>query len=91
MLIGWLSECGRRMQKGYINEEGKQKWQQLQAWVYTNEIKEYLLDGNNPAFVDIPIWFVHNITNIGNTNLITLFWTNEFYNSSDSDTYFEKV
>lgn len=57
----------------------------------TNEIKEYLLDGNNPAFVDIPIWFVHNITNIGNSNLITLFWTNEFYNSSDSDTYFEIV
>ncbi len=57
----------------------------------TNEIKEFVLDGNNPAFVDIPIWFVHNITNISNTNLITLFWTNEFYNSSDSDTYFEKV
>jgi len=57
----------------------------------TNEIKEYLLDGNLPSFVDIPIWFVHNITNIGNSNLITLFWTNEFYNPSDSDTYFEKV
>jgi len=56
-----------------------------------NEIKEYLIDGNLPSFVDIPIWFVHNITNIGNSNLITLFWTNEFYNPSDSDTYFEKV
>ncbi len=39
-------------QKGYINEEGKQKWQQLQAWVYTNEIKEFEQIGiyhDNPA------------------------------------------
>ena len=57
----------------------------------TNEIKEYLLDGNLPSFVDIPIWFVHNITNIGNSNLITLFWTNEFFDPSDADTYFERV
>lgn len=57
----------------------------------TNEIKEFVLDGNNPAFVDIPIWFVHNITNIGNSNLITLFWTNEFFDPSDADTYFERV
>ena len=27
-------------QKGYIVEEAKQKWQQLQAWIYTNELKE---------------------------------------------------
>ena len=46
---------------------------------------------NNPAFVDIPIWFVHNITNIGDSNLITLFWTNEFYDPSDPDTYYEPV
>ena len=57
----------------------------------TNEIKEFVLDGNNPSFVDIPIWFVHNITNIGNSNLITLFWTNEFYDPSDADTYFERI
>ena len=57
----------------------------------TNEIKEFVLDGNNPAFVDIPIWFVHNITNIGDSNLITLFWTNEFFDPSDADTYFERI
>ena len=57
----------------------------------TNEIKEFILDGNNPAFVDIPIWFVHNITNIGDSNLITLFWTNEFFDPSDADTYFERI
>ncbi len=39
-------------QKGYIVEEGKKKWQQLQAWVYTNGLKEYEEIGiyhDNPA------------------------------------------
>ncbi len=57
----------------------------------TTEVIEYILDGDEPAFVDIPIWFTHNITNIGDSNLITLFWTNEFYNPGDPDTYYEPV
>ena len=39
-------------QKGYIVNEAKQKWQQLQAWVYTNNLKEYEQIGiyhDNPA------------------------------------------
>ena len=59
--------------------------------VNTDEIYEYILDGNEPAYVDMPIWFTHNITNIGDTELITLFWINEPYNSDDSDTYFNEV
>ena len=31
------------------------------------------------------------IKNIGNTELITLFWINEAYNQEDADTYFIKV
>jgi len=57
----------------------------------TPEIQEYILDGDSPGFVDIPIWFTHNITNIGDTELITLFWINEFYDADDPDTYFEEV
>lgn len=55
------------------------------------EVHEYLLDGENPSYVDMPIWYTHNITNIGNTPLITAFWINEAYNSEDADTYFENV
>ena len=39
-------------QKGYIKEEGKKKWQQLQAWIYTNELEDYEQIGifhDNPA------------------------------------------
>ena len=57
----------------------------------SNEVHEFLLDGENPSFVDMPIWYTHNITNIGTTPLITAFWINEPYNSEDADTYFENV
>jgi UDP-2-acetamido-2,6-beta-L-arabino-hexul-4-ose reductase len=49
------------------------------------------MDGNKPSFVDMPIWYTHNITNTGEGDLYTLFWTNEPYNPDDTDTFFEKV
>ncbi len=44
-----------------------------------------------PGFVDIPIWFTHSITNIGNGDVYTLFWINEFYDQEDPDTFLESV
>jgi UDP-2-acetamido-2,6-beta-L-arabino-hexul-4-ose reductase len=57
----------------------------------TNDTLFFELDGNKPSFVDIPVWYTHNITNIGNEDLYTIFWINEHFNQDDSDTYFEKV
>lgn len=52
---------------------------------------DYYLSGDNPAYVDMPIWYTHNIKNIGDEELYTMFWINEFYDVNDPDTYFEKV
>jgi len=57
----------------------------------TDEVVDYYLDGNEPAYVDMPIWYTHNIKNIGEDELITLFWINEPYDPEDADTYFENV
>jgi UDP-2-acetamido-2,6-beta-L-arabino-hexul-4-ose reductase len=59
--------------------------------VGTSEVHNFYLDGIQPAFVDMPIWYTHNIKNIGDEILYTLFWINEPYNSTDPDTYFEIV
>jgi len=57
----------------------------------SDEVIEYILDGSEPGYVDMPIWYTHNITNIGDGELLTMFWINEFYNPSDPDTYYEEV
>ncbi len=57
----------------------------------TDEVIEYILDGEEPAYVDMPIWFTHNITNIGDTEMLTMFWINEVYDPNDPDTYYEPV
>lgn len=57
----------------------------------SDEVLEYILDGEEPAYVDMPIWYTHNIKNIGKKKLLTLFWINEPYDSGDPDTYYVKV
>lgn len=57
----------------------------------TTEVFEFVLDGDKPAYVDMPIWYTHNIKNIGDEILLTNFWINEPYDPSDPDTYFVTV
>ncbi|TDD77010.1 polysaccharide biosynthesis C-terminal domain-containing protein [Flavobacterium caseinilyticum] len=57
----------------------------------TDEVLDFYLDGDEPSYVDMPIWYTHNIKNIGDEILYTNFWINEFYDPSDADTYFENV
>ncbi len=57
----------------------------------TAEILNFDLDGSEPAYVDMPVWYTHNITNTGKDELYTQFWINEWYNPEDGDTFFEKV
>lgn len=57
----------------------------------TKETNTFLLDGANPSFVDMPIWYTHNITNVGDEDLYTVFWTNEIFSPDVPDTYYEEV
>ncbi len=57
----------------------------------TDEVLDFYLDGEEPSYVDMPIWYTHNIKNIGDEVLYTNFWINEFYDPNDPDTYFENV
>ena len=41
--------------------------------------------------VDIPVGYAHNITNVGQEDLVTVMWTNEMFDSENPDTYYEEV
>jgi len=57
----------------------------------TDKVFSFELNGENPSFVDMPVWYTHNITNTGDEELYTFFWINEFYDANDSDTFYEEV
>jgi UDP-2-acetamido-2,6-beta-L-arabino-hexul-4-ose reductase len=57
----------------------------------TDKVLSFELEGNQPSFVDMPVWYTHNIKNIGEEELITVFWINEPFDPKDPDTYFENV
>ena len=57
----------------------------------SDEVLNFYLDGEEPSYVDMPIWYTHNIKNIGEEELYTNFWINEFFDPKDPDTYFENV
>lgn len=59
--------------------------------ICTNEIIEYYVNGEKPATIDMPVFYTHNITNIGDGDLLTLFWTNEIFDPDDPDTYYKEV
>ena len=39
----------------------------------------------------MPTMVVHNITNTGDEELVTLFWTNDLFDPANPDTYPEAV
>lgn len=57
----------------------------------SDEKMQFFLDGNEPSYVDMPVWVTHNIQNIGKDDLYTVFWINEFFDARDPDTYMEVV
>ncbi len=59
--------------------------------ILKEKIITYNVSGKEPEVVDIPPGYSHSITNVGSTDIITLFWANEIFNENKPDTYFKKV
>lgn len=51
------------------------------------EVQSFEVRGESPVFIDMPTFVAHNITNTGDTELITAFWSNEILDLKDTDTY----
>lgn len=55
--------------------------------VLTDEVVTYEVSGDRPQAIDIPTLHAHNITNIGDTPLLTIFWAGEHFDPENTDTY----
>ncbi len=56
-----------------------------------DDVVTFRLDGGVPSYVDMPTLWAHNIRNVGRTNLITMFWSNQLLDSERPDQYPERV
>ena len=59
--------------------------------LFSDEVLEYPVNGHEPCYVDMPTLYTHNITNVGDGELMTLFWANEIFDPGDADTFSEVV
>ncbi|AHM57295.1 NAD-dependent epimerase/dehydratase [Peptoclostridium acidaminophilum DSM 3953] len=57
----------------------------------SDEIIEYFVSGEKLEVVDIPTGYTHNITNLGETDMVTIMWANEAFDPEKPDTYFLEV
>lgn len=59
--------------------------------IFGTDTYEFDVDGNEPCFIDMPPLHTHNITNTGDSELLTLFWSHDFFDPNRTDTYSEAV
>lgn len=59
--------------------------------MFTDDIVDFDVSGQEPCAVDMPVGWVHNITNTGTNMLVTQFWSHELHRPEHSDTYPEPV
>jgi UDP-2-acetamido-2,6-beta-L-arabino-hexul-4-ose reductase len=54
-------------------------------------VEEYSVTGSAYRVIDIPPGFTHSITNIGEGEMVTLFWSSEMFDPNRPDTYYLPV
>ena len=56
-----------------------------------DEVVTFRLSGDRPGYVDMPTLWVHNISNVGSSELVTMFWSDQLLDPDRPDQYPERV
>lgn len=59
--------------------------------MFHERIYDFYVSGDAPVAIDMPVGWVHNITNIGDDVLFTQFWSHDLFRPEAPDTYTEPV
>lgn len=70
-----------------VSGRGVIRFRQIDA----DEIIEYHVSGDKLEVVDIPPGYTHNIENLGETDMVTVMWANEPFDSKKPDTHYLEV
>jgi UDP-2-acetamido-2,6-beta-L-arabino-hexul-4-ose reductase len=54
-------------------------------------VTEFAVRGSRYQVVDIPPGFTHSITNVGDREMVTIFWSSEIFDPAHLDTYYLAV
>ena len=55
--------------------------------LFTDEVVEFAVSGDDPVFIDMPPLCTHDIRNTGESELVTLFWSHDHFDPNNGDTY----
>lgn len=59
--------------------------------LFTDEVLRFRVSGSEPAILDMPTMWVHNIRNVGTEDVITAFWADQLLDPVNPDQYPMKV
>jgi UDP-2-acetamido-2,6-beta-L-arabino-hexul-4-ose reductase len=59
--------------------------------ILESEVVEYRVRGEDYRVVDIPPGYTHSIQNVGDEEVVTLFWADEVFDPDRTDTHYEDV
>jgi len=59
--------------------------------IFDDEVHTFPVRGDEPVAIDMPTLHTHSIVNTGDSQLLTLFWAHEVFDSEDPDTYLHPV
>ena len=59
--------------------------------LYTDDARVFEVTGDEPVVIDMPPLCTHDITNTGDAELVTLFWSHDHFDPAAADTFPMKV
>lgn len=59
--------------------------------IHSKAVLTYPVQGRHYQVIDIPPGHTHSITNLGKTEMVTLFWSSEIFDPNHTDTYYLPV
>jgi len=59
--------------------------------LYHHDVVRFRVSGRRPGFVDMPTLWVHHIRNVGDEEVVTVFWADQLLDAEEPDQYPLKV